>query len=331
VTHYIWERGRVLGEYNGSTGANQVLYWYIGQRLFKKTGTTTQVYLRDLLSIRLALSDIGAVVGRQGHLPFGEDFAESGTQQKQHFSGYERDGESGTDYAVNRQYNQSVGRFNRPDPLSSSESKEAPQNWNRYSYAENEPVGQTDPSGLNLAPPPCGGGGGGEGGGDDGDSPPVPIPIPTCAVRVYDRLAEFTHGIPLPGARHGYIVFTASIFGFDTSRVFFEGQKDGHRLIASGATTRKQNVPLIPGYLPEDRPERDRKDGERSGVDVCLWVGILAADVVRVNSVPKIRYHWYGPNSTSVLRYMLESLPERGWYQMPFMVGYGSKLPGLEI
>jgi hypothetical protein len=42
----------------------------------------------------------GSVVGRQAHLPFGEGFAESGTQQKQHFTTYERDSKSGTDYAV---------------------------------------------------------------------------------------------------------------------------------------------------------------------------------------------------------------------------------------
>jgi hypothetical protein len=33
--------------------------------------------------------------GGQGHLPFGEDFGESGTQQKHHFTSYERDSESG--------------------------------------------------------------------------------------------------------------------------------------------------------------------------------------------------------------------------------------------
>ena len=43
VTHYVWEGGKVLGEYNGSTGAVQVAYWYVGVRLYKKTGAATQV------------------------------------------------------------------------------------------------------------------------------------------------------------------------------------------------------------------------------------------------------------------------------------------------
>ena len=68
-------------------------------------------YVSDRLSTRLVLDASGNVIGRQGHLPFGEDFAESGTQEKHHFTSYERDVESGTDYAVNRQYSQSVGRF----------------------------------------------------------------------------------------------------------------------------------------------------------------------------------------------------------------------------
>ena len=159
VTHYIWQGGKVLGEYNGSTGAALASYWYAGERLFKKTGATTQLFLSDRFSVRLTLSDIGAVVGRQAHLPFGEDFAENGTQQKQHFTSYERDSESGTDYATNRQYSQSIGRFNRPDPYSASCTLSKPQSLNRYSYAKNDPIGSTDPSGLDdFAPNPGTGG-----------------------------------------------------------------------------------------------------------------------------------------------------------------------------
>jgi RHS repeat-associated protein len=148
VTHYIWNEGKVLGEYNGSSGALQVAYWYGGGRLFKKTGTTTQVFLSDQLSVRLMLSDIGAVAGRQAHLPFGEDFAENGTQQKQHFTSYERDSESGTDYAINRQYSPGIGRFNRPDPYRKSCDIKNPQTLNRYAYSKNDAINKMDPLGL---------------------------------------------------------------------------------------------------------------------------------------------------------------------------------------
>ncbi|HKQ03824.1 MAG TPA: RHS repeat-associated core domain-containing protein [Blastocatellia bacterium] len=148
VTHYVWDGEQVLAEYNGSTGALQVNYWYAGSRLFEKTGGSTQVLLSDRLSVRLALSDVGVVAGRQSHLPFGEDFAESGTQQKQHFTSYERDSEAGTDYAVNRGYNQSVGRFLSADPYQASGGPGMPQSWNRYLYALADPVNQVDRNGL---------------------------------------------------------------------------------------------------------------------------------------------------------------------------------------
>jgi RHS repeat-associated protein len=156
VTHYIWEDGKVLGEYNGSTGALQVNYWYAGERLFKKTGVITQVFLRDRLSVRLALSDIGVVAGRQGHLPFGEEFAESGIQDKHHFTSYETDPETGLDYAINRSHAPSSGRFQSIDPESTG-TIEDPQTWHRYSYAINDPVNSQDPQGLDSVPVSPGG------------------------------------------------------------------------------------------------------------------------------------------------------------------------------
>ncbi len=84
--------------------------------------------------------------GRQATLPFGEDFGESGTQEKHHFTSYERDAESGTDYALNRQYAESVGRFIRVDP--SRGTVTLPQSLNRYAYVTNNPVNAVHPLGL---------------------------------------------------------------------------------------------------------------------------------------------------------------------------------------
>jgi RHS repeat-associated protein len=139
---------------NSATGAAQVEHLYVGSRLLAKiAGGTTNYFLSDRLSLRVMMNASGAVIGQQSHLPYGEEFAASGTQQKQHFTSYERDSESGSDYAVNRQYNANIGRFNRVDPLASSARKEMPQTWNRYSYAVNEPVDQHDPTGLDSLSP----------------------------------------------------------------------------------------------------------------------------------------------------------------------------------
>ncbi len=141
TTHYVWEVGEVLAEHNGSSGAVLVEYVYWGRRAIAKVGgATTNVLLSDRLSVRLVLEAGGNVVGRQGHLPYGEDFGESGVQDKHHFTSYERDSETGTDYAVNRQYAQGAGRFMRVDPKASSARLGVPQSWNRYSYAHNEPI-----------------------------------------------------------------------------------------------------------------------------------------------------------------------------------------------
>jgi hypothetical protein len=66
---------------------------------------------RIRLSVRLLIDKFGTFIGRQAHLPFGEDFAESGSQEKHHFTTYERDSETGTDYAINRGYDYVTGRF----------------------------------------------------------------------------------------------------------------------------------------------------------------------------------------------------------------------------
>ncbi len=117
VTHYVWEGSQVVSEHDGS-GASLVEYIYSGSRMIGKVASgSTQYFLSDRLSVRLTLDASGNVSGRQAHLPFGEDFGESGTQEKHRFSSYERDGETGLDYAVNRYYGRSPGRFSTVDPI----------------------------------------------------------------------------------------------------------------------------------------------------------------------------------------------------------------------
>jgi RHS repeat-associated protein len=92
------------------------------------------------------MSSSASVVGRQAHLPFGDDFAQSGTQDKHHFTSYERDSESGLDYALNRQMVSSTARFHQADPYPGSIRQ--PQSLNRYTYTHNDPVNRIDPLGL---------------------------------------------------------------------------------------------------------------------------------------------------------------------------------------
>src|SRR5262249_5396154 len=91
----------------------------------------------------------GNVMGRESTLPFGEDFSESGSQDKHHFTSYERDGETGGDYAIKRDYSSGTRRILKPDLYPASSQAEKPQRWNRYSYALNDPINQLDPTGFN--------------------------------------------------------------------------------------------------------------------------------------------------------------------------------------
>lgn len=65
-----------------------------------------------------------------------------------HFTGKERDSESGLDNFGARYDSSQYGRFMTPDPGNMGADPTNPQSWNMYSYALNNPVSNTDPTGL---------------------------------------------------------------------------------------------------------------------------------------------------------------------------------------
>jgi RHS repeat-associated protein len=83
-------------------------------------------------------------------LPFGDALNCSGgiDPSEHHFTGKERDNESGLDYMDARYYGSTMGRFMSPDPLGGH--TEDPQTLNRYAYARNNPLVYTDTTGLDF-------------------------------------------------------------------------------------------------------------------------------------------------------------------------------------
>jgi RHS repeat-associated protein len=81
------------------------------------------------------------------YYPFGEDKSTNPAIDAWKFGTYWRDSASGLDYAVNRYYSSSLGRFLTSDPSRNSPGLGRPQNWNRYSYAGADPVNNLDPTG----------------------------------------------------------------------------------------------------------------------------------------------------------------------------------------
>ena len=73
------------------------------------------------------------------------------------FATYTRDSATGNDYADQRYYTSTLGRFMTPDPSLTTNAVTLPQNWNPYVYVGADPINKTDPEGL-CSPeddPPC--------------------------------------------------------------------------------------------------------------------------------------------------------------------------------
>jgi RHS repeat-associated protein len=106
-----------------------------------------------------------SAIKRHDYLPFGEEISppvggrsssqgygnspSDGVRQK--FTGYERDSQTGLDYAEARYFGSSIGRFTSVDPvLFESRRLFDPQQINLYSYVRNSPLLLTDPTGMLL-------------------------------------------------------------------------------------------------------------------------------------------------------------------------------------
>jgi RHS repeat-associated protein len=123
-------------------------------------------------------SGAAASVTRHDYLPFGEEipvalggrttpgenYGAPPDNLRQQFTGYERDTETGLDFAIARYYANSQGRFLSTDPYDVNMDRQyaddyergntilksyilTPLRWNRYAYALNNPLRYIDPTG----------------------------------------------------------------------------------------------------------------------------------------------------------------------------------------
>ena len=151
---YVLEQFMGMAAYSEQTGAlYREIYWLVSDHL----GTA-----------RMILERTGSLAGikRNDYLPFGESANSLNVQSvsnpggrgwsngyvvesvRQGFTGYERDDETGLDYAQARYCASQQGRFTSVDPLLLSGVMTNPKTWNRYVYALNNPLRLIDPSGL---------------------------------------------------------------------------------------------------------------------------------------------------------------------------------------
>ena len=116
----------------------------------------------NLGSPRVITDNGGNVSSRRDFMPFGEELnANSATNRldtqkytygednvRKRFTGYEKDQETGLDFAEARYYNNQHGRFTAVDPMLASGLSSNPQTFNRYAYVSNNPTNATDPTGM---------------------------------------------------------------------------------------------------------------------------------------------------------------------------------------
>ena len=81
------------------------------------------------------------------YYPYGDEISSTANDAEK-YATYVRDSFTTLDYADQRYYASSYGRFNTADPLAASAMAGDPTSWNRYSYAGGDPVNRSDPHGL---------------------------------------------------------------------------------------------------------------------------------------------------------------------------------------
>jgi len=86
-------------------------------------------------------------VERHKYYPYGEENPAT-VSNREKYATYQRDQSTNLDYAMNRYYGWQHGRFLTPDPYKGSSRRRKPLSWNRYVYAQNDPVNFRDPRGL---------------------------------------------------------------------------------------------------------------------------------------------------------------------------------------
>ncbi|MGA1982948.1 MAG: RHS repeat-associated core domain-containing protein [Acidobacteriaceae bacterium] len=133
----FWANGKQIGTYDGNVNA-----------------PTLHFYFDDPLGTRRAQTNAtGALEAVYESLPFGDDLVSSGPTEdptENHFTGKERDTESGNDYFNARYYNSATGRFLSPDWSAKGDDPvpyanlDDPQSLNLYSYVYNRPLNKAD-------------------------------------------------------------------------------------------------------------------------------------------------------------------------------------------
>lgn len=130
----------------GGATENTVYYKAHTEVIAKKNPDgSINYYHNDHLGSTTVLTDqAGNIIEKSAYEPYGE-VKQGGTKSKYGYTGQEKDSETGLSYYDARYYDPHLQRFIQPDTLLPDVYD--PQQLNRYTYANNNPLKYTDPTG----------------------------------------------------------------------------------------------------------------------------------------------------------------------------------------
>jgi RHS repeat-associated protein len=140
TTYYFYGPGGLLCEFSTSNTISSATAASSTDKTLYRTSD-------KLGSAVLVINSSGLVIENNRTLPYGEAWlAEStpSTNEKK-FTTYQRDTETGLDYAMDRFYGNTTGRFQSPD--TGAARLTMPMTLNRYIYGFNDPINNGDPTG----------------------------------------------------------------------------------------------------------------------------------------------------------------------------------------
>ena len=150
-SYILDQSGENISELDGSGNFLRSHVYAAGQLLATYVNNSTEFVFNDWLGTKRVVADPdGGIDGGCLSLPFGDELTCSGNVPLggHHYTGKERDAESGLDNFEARYYGSSMGRFMSPDDFGGH--LEDPQSLNKYSYVGNNPLSRTDPTGHDF-------------------------------------------------------------------------------------------------------------------------------------------------------------------------------------
>jgi RHS repeat-associated protein len=148
--------GEALGTYSVNNTATELSVYFGGRRLWQAPYYSPATYgagalFADRLGSNRYVTSTPASGGHYlaNYYPYGDVPTVNVGLDQLGFATYTQDSYTGLDYANQRMYASTYGRFNAPDRMGGK--LKDPGSWNRYSYVLGDPVNLRDPNGTCAA------------------------------------------------------------------------------------------------------------------------------------------------------------------------------------